>query len=203
MLKDLILVGGGGHCKSVIDVAESAGYRIIGILDMPSEMGKSVLSYPIIGSDNDISDYAGREGVHFAITVGQIKDSSVRIRIYEKILAAGGKLPSIISSTAYVSKYAVIGDGTIVMHRAVVNAGASVGRNCIINTLANIEHDVQIGDFCHISTGAMVNGGCKLGDRVFIGSSASLTQMTEIANDVIVPIGAVVKHDILQKGIYH
>lgn len=202
MLKDLILVGGGGHCKSVIDVAESAGYRIIGILDMPSEVGKSVLSYPIIGSDNDISNYARREGVYFAITVGQIKDSSARIRIYEKILAAGGKLPPIISSTAYVSKYAVIGDGTVVMHRAVINAGASVGRNCIINTFANIEHDVQIGSFCHISTGAMINGGCRLGDRVFIGSSASLTQMTVVANDVIVPIGAVVRYDILQAGIY-
>ena len=83
------------------------------------------------------------------------------------------KLPVIISPYAYVSPYAQIGCGTIVMHNAIINADARVGDNCIINSRALIEHDVVIGNHCHISTGAVVNGAVEVGDNTFIGSGAS------------------------------
>ena len=57
-MKDLILVGGGGHCKSVIDVAESAGYNIWGIIDMPEDVGNRIFGYKVIGTDDDIPFYA-------------------------------------------------------------------------------------------------------------------------------------------------
>ena len=155
-MKDLILVGGGGHCKSVIDVAESAGYNIWGIIDMPEDVGNRIFGYKVIGTDDDIPFYADK--AEFVITVGFIKNPAVRIRIYDKIKEAGGKLATLIASTAYVSKYANVGEGTVVMHHAMVNAGAQLGTNCIINTFCNIEHDAVIGNQCHISTGTMVNG---------------------------------------------
>ena len=98
--KPLILVGGGGHCKSVIDVAESAGYTILGILDKPEEVGKKVLNYKIIGTDDDIPQYVDK--AEFVITVGQIKSSAIRKKIAERIEAAGGKLATIIASDATV-----------------------------------------------------------------------------------------------------
>lgn len=166
----LILVGGGGHCKSVIDVAESAGYTILGILDKPELVGTKVLDYEVIGTDEDIPKYVGK--ANFVITVGQIKSCVIRKRLANLIKQVGGILATIIASDAYVSKYAEIGEGTVVLHKAMVNAGSKVGKNCIINTMANVEHDVQIGDFCHISTAAMINGGCHVGNEVFVGSGA-------------------------------
>ena len=157
--KNLILIGGGGHCKSVIDVAESAGYNILGILDMPEEVGKSVLNYKVIGTDDDIPKYVDK--AEFIITVGFIKNPAIRIRIYNRIKEVGGKLATIFASTAHVSRYATIGEGTVVMHQAVVNAGVQIGVNCIINTFTNIEHDAVVGDQCHISTGTMVNGDSR------------------------------------------
>jgi hypothetical protein len=127
MNKPLILVGGGGHCKSVIDVAESAGYTILGILDKPEEVGKKVLDYDVIGVDDDIPQYVDK--AEFIITVGFIKNPSIRMRIYDKVKQAGGKLATIVASTAHVSHYARLGEGTVVMHQAVVNAGAKVGEN--------------------------------------------------------------------------
>lgn len=152
--RNLILIGGGGHCKSVIDVAESAGYNIIGILDIPENIGKSVLDYKVIGTDDDILQFADK--AEFIITVGFIKSPAIRMRIFDKVKEAGGKLATIIASTAHVSRYASLGEGTVVMHQTVVNAGARIGENCIINTFCNIEHDALIGDQCHISTGAMI-----------------------------------------------
>lgn len=197
---NLILLGGGGHCKSVIEVAESTGYNILGILDRPEEVGKHVLDYKVIGTDDDIPQYVDK--AEFVITVGFIKNPAIRIKLYNKVKEVGGKLATIIASSAHVSKYTTLGEGTVIMHQAVVNAGANLGVNNIINTFANIEHDAQIGDQCHISTGAIVNGDCRVGDRCFIGSQSVLANGIEIGDDIIVGAGSFVRKNISVKGIY-
>ena len=201
MKRPLILIGGGGHCKSVIEVAESAGYEIKGILDMPDEVGKEVLpGHKIIGTDDEIPQYV--EECDFIITVGFIKNPAIRVKLYNKVKAAGGRLATIIASTAHVSKYAELGEGTVIMHQAFVNAGAKIGDNCIINTFVNIEHDAVVGNQCHISTGTMVNGECKIGENCFIGSQSVCANCIEIASDIIVGAGSVVRKSIRMKGIY-
>ncbi len=198
--KNLILVGGGGHCKSVIDVAESAGYNIIGILDKPEKIGEKVLTYKIIGSDNDIPQYAGE--AEFIITVGQIKSSTIRQKITKLIEEAGGKFATIIAKDAYISKYTIIGEGTVIMHKAIINAGAIVGKHCIINTMADLEHDVKVGDYCHISTGSIINGDCIIGKNVFIGSHTVLINCISINGNTIVGAGSVVTTSIINAGTY-
>ena len=201
MKHPLILIGGGGHCKSVIEVAESAGYEIKGILDMPDEVGKEVLpGHKVIGTDDEIPQYV--EECDFIITVGFIKNPALRIKLYNKVKAAGGRLATIIASTAHVSKYAELGEGTVIMHHAFVNAGAKIGDNCIINTFVNIEHDAEVGNQCHISTGTMVNGECKIGESCFIGSQSVCANCIEIASDIIIGAGSVVRKSIRVKGIY-
>lgn len=201
MKRPLILIGGGGHCKSVIEVAESAGYEIKGILDMPDEVGKEVLpGHKVIGTDNEIPQYV--EECDFVITVGFIKNPALRIKLYNKVKVAGGRLATIIASTAHVSKYTELGEGTVIMHQAFVNAGAKIGDNCIINTFVNIEHDAEVGNQCHISTGTMVNGECKIGENCFIGSQSVCANCIEIASDIIVGAGSVVRKSIRVKGIY-
>lgn len=200
MRGNLILVGGGGHCKSVIDVAESAGYTILGILDRQEEVGKKVLGYEVIGTDNDMAKYAGQ--AEFIVTVGQIKSPDVRVRLHRMLSEAGCRLATIIASTAHVSKHATIGEGTVVMHQAVVNADARIGKGCIINTFANVEHDAVIGDYCHISTGTMVNGECMVGNHCFIGSQSVLTNCISVGDDIVVGAGSFVRKNIVEKGIY-
>lgn len=189
--KPLILLGGGGHCKSVIDVAESAGYTILGVLDKPELVGTKVLGYEIIGTDDDIPLYVDK--AEFLITVGQIKSPAIRKKLALLVMRAGGKFATVIASDAYVSKYAQIGKGTVVMHKAIVNADACIGEHCIINTMANIEHEVQIGGFCHVSTGVMVNGNCVIGDEVFIGSGSVLYNGISVVNNAIIPAGSIVR----------
>ena len=176
----LILLGGGGHCKSVIDVAESVDYTILGILDKPELVGNKVLDYEIIGTDDDIPQYVDK--AEFLITIGQIKSPAIRQKLAALVVQAGGRFATVIASDAYVSKYATIGAGTVIMHKAVVNVEANIGEHCIINTMANIEHEVQIGDFCHISTGVMVNGNCKVPSGVFVGSQSVINNGVDGAN---------------------
>lgn len=197
---NLILVGGGGHCKSVIDVAESAGFQILGILDTPDNVGKKVLGYTIIGTDDLIEELTTKAS--FIITVGQIKNSDLRVKLYERITSAGGKFATIISPNSYVSKHASIGEGTVIMHKSLVNADAKIGKCCIINTFANIEHEAVIGDFCHISTGAIVNGNCIVGSKTFLGSQSVIVNGIETVSGCIIGAGSIIRKKIIQCGIY-
>lgn len=198
----IILIGGGGHCVSCIEAIESAaGWEISGILDGPSRIGESVLGYLIVGTDCDMGQLAATYR-YALITVGQIDTAQNRARLFAAATDAGFDFPVVLASTAHASKHARIGNGTILLHRATVNAQAIVGRNCIINTAALIEHDVNIGDHCHISTGAIVNGGCKVGDGCFIGSGAVLRQGVSVAAGAVIGAGAVVASDIDDAGTW-
>lgn len=201
MTKELILIGGGGHAKACIDIIELCKeYRIKGIIDLPGKFGSHVLGYPVIGNDDDIKRYSG--DCWFLITIGQIKSAAPRESAFEKLLSLQCKLATIISPLAYVSKHAVIEEGTVIMHGSKVNAGAHIGKNCIINTSSDVEHDTIVGANSHISTHAVLNGGCRIGERVFVGSGAIIAQGVHICNDVIIGAGTVVYKNITEKGTY-
>ena len=185
-MKQLYLIGAGGHCRSCIDVIESTGqFRIAGIVGMAAEKDEAILGYSISHVDEDLPSLIHPDN-HFLITVGQIKTCEPRTRLFETVQKLGGQLATIVSSRAHVSKHATIGSGTIVMHDALVNASAKIGANCIINTKALVEHDATIGDHCHISTGAIVNGSVIVEDRCFIGSGTVTKESIRIpASSVI------------------
>ena len=188
---NIILIGGGGHCLSVIDVVEQEDkYNIKGILD-DTKKG-DVLGYPILGN-RDLVKELSTEGVFFLITIGQIKSSSIREDIALLLDSCKANLATVISPLADVSKHATIGEGSVIMHNAIINAKAKVGKHCIINTKANIEHNVQIGDFCHISTCATVNGDTIVGKRTFIGSNATISNNITIVEKSIISAGNFIK----------
>ena len=196
MKNELILIGGGGHCRSCIDVIEQQGvYSIAGIVDLEEKRGDFVLGYGIIASDADLPRLF-RQYRAFLITLGQIKSCERRKQLFQLILQEGCDLPAIVSPLAYVSRHAQVGRGTIVMHHALVNAGAVIGDNCIINSKALIEHDAVVGDHCHVATAGIVNGGVVVGSETFFGSGAVARECVRIEDSSIIGCNVSVKKDI-------
>ncbi|MHC9543637.1 MAG: acetyltransferase [Vulcanimicrobiota bacterium] len=193
MREVIVLVGGGGHCRSSIDVIEAQGvFDIVGIIDMPELAGTNVLGYPVIGCDDDLEQIASQYR-NFLITLGQIKSPLRRTELFLKIKNLNGVFPVIVSPKAYVSGHAIINEGSIIMHRAFVNANAQIGKNCIINTGAIIEHDAHIEDNCHISTGAIVNGGVAIKEASFVGSGAVIRDNIKIRKNSFIKAASLVK----------
>ncbi|WP_127023281.1 acetyltransferase [Flagellimonas beolgyonensis] len=203
-MKELILLGGGGHCESVIDVIHSMGeFAIKGILD-PSynqNVPQEVLGYPIIGNDDQIEKLISEE-YQFVITVGQIQHSVLREKLYYKVVSKGGKLPIIRSKTSYISKEATISEGTVIHHNVFINAKVNLGRCCIVNSGSIIEHGCSIGDFCHISTGTILNGEVSCGNRVFIGSGTVVNQCIKIGGNSVISSGSLVRKHVMGNGVY-
>ncbi|MBT3747438.1 MAG: acetyltransferase [Bacteroidetes bacterium] len=202
MKEQIILLGGGGHCKSCIDVIEEEGkYTIAGILDMPENVGQKISGYPFIGIDDDLDKLVSQYN-NFFITVGHIQSPAIRIKLFERLSDLKVNLPVIQSPYAVVSRHAQIGRGSIIMHQAVVNTEARIGENCIINTGALVEHESKVGSNCHISTYAILNGQCKVGSECFIGSRTVLANNTEVVNSTLVAAGSVVLRSLEKAGTY-
>lgn len=191
-MNNIILIGGGGHCHSVIDVIEQEGrFRIKGIVDKTKPLGSSVLGYPVIGNDNDLDNLV-KKYQYALITVGQIKSPSLRIKLFDLAVKAGFILPTIVSPNAYVSKYVTLGKGVIVMHDALINVNTIISENCIVNSKALIEHDCQIFKHCHISTNVTINGGVTIKEGCFIGSGVVTKESITIDENSFIKAGSVV-----------
>jgi sugar O-acyltransferase (sialic acid O-acetyltransferase NeuD family) len=198
----LILIGAGGHARSCIDVVEDYGqFKIEGLVGLKDQINTKQNGYPVIGIDDQLTEFAKK--YHNAlITIGQVKTPKHRIRLFKKAKKLGFNMPTIISPRAYVSRFAKIGEGTIVMHGAIINAGAIIGSNCIINSRALIEHDVKIQDNCHISTGSILNGGVKVNSGSFIGSASFVKENISIGANCLVGMGNNVRRNISDNTLF-
>ncbi len=199
---DLIIIGGGGHAKSCIDVIESEGkYNIVGIIDVKSKIGETVLGYPIIGSDDDIKTLITKYKSYF-IALGQIKTSAIRKKIFNNIKDFDINFPTIISPKAYVSKHSNVGIGNIVMHNVIINSSVKIGDFNIFNSNSVIEHDCNIEDFNHISVSSTVCGTVNIGSNSFIGAGATINNNIILGNNIVIGSSSLVNKNILEKGIY-
>jgi sugar O-acyltransferase (sialic acid O-acetyltransferase NeuD family) len=180
-MKKILLIGGGGHCKSVIDVIEaSKEYEIAGIVDHSDLLGQTILGYPIIGADEDLEEL--RTKFEYAIvTVGQVRSNLIRVRLFSLLLDLGYILPNIVSPLAYVSRHVEMGQGNVVMHYAMINSACIVGDNCIFNSKSLVEHDCEIGDHCHVSTASVLNGNTKVVANSFVGSNSTSREGIELS----------------------
>lgn len=195
-MKPIVLLGGGGHCRSCMDVIEAEQkFSIVGVVQRNSDSNVDVMGYPVLGTDNDLPSILAQCKTAF-VTVGQIRSSDVRKRLYDRLRELGAEIPVLISPVARFAPSATVEDGTILMHGSLVNANAYVGVNCIINSQALIEHDAYVSDHCHVSTGARVNGGVHIGEGTFVGSGAVLKEGIHVGRGVVIGAGQVILKDL-------
>ena len=189
----VMIIGGSGHARSVMEVIRSRGDVPEGILDDGLAVGTQVLGVPVLGP---VADYVSYREYPFVIAVG---NNSVRRHLAETLDV---RWYTAVHSRAAVSAYARIGEGTVIMANAAVNADATVGRHCILNTGAVVEHDNVLGDYVHLSPNAALGGGVEVGERTHIGIGACVRNHLRICEDCVVGAGAAVGKDIQEPGVY-
>lgn len=195
--RKLLLVGGGGHCKSVIDVLEEENvYHAIGIVEQPNKRGTLLLNYPVVGSDDDLEDLFLEGYKEAFITIGSLGDSRKRRMLFEKLLSIGFEIPNIISKTAIVSQHISLGCGNFIGKNVIINVSSKIGNNNILNTGSIIEHDCVIASCVHIAPGATLSGGVRIDDASHIGTNATVIQGVSIGENTIIGAGSVVVTDM-------
>ena len=193
MKKKIVIIGTGGHAKSLANVINDIKkFQIIGYVGKNKKENPGSKLKVICTEKNLIS--LRKKKINIAIIgVGQIHSSKIRRNIFKKLKKYKFKTPVIISKSANVSKNTKIGLGTCIFSNAFINTDVKIGVNCIINTGAIIEHDVEIGNNCHISTGVIINGGVKIGSDVFIGSGSIISNNISIPKNSFIKMGSNIK----------
>jgi sugar O-acyltransferase (sialic acid O-acetyltransferase NeuD family) len=200
--KRILLVGGGGHCRSVVDsLLETDGNRELGIVEKPGTGEGDVFGISVVGTDDDLQKLFD-DGWGFAfITLGGIGLSEKRRSLYSILQKIGYIFPAIIDKTAIISKHVEIHEGAFVGKNAVINAGSEIGICAIINSCAVVEHDCSVGAFSHISPGAILCGGVSIESGAHVGAGAVVRQQLSIGHNSIIGMGSVVTRDIPENVI--
>jgi UDP-perosamine 4-acetyltransferase len=203
MKKKIVLIGGGGHCKVVIDALKlGKKFDICGITDARLPVKTKILGIPVLGKDEMLLKVF-KKGIKYAfISVGSVGDCSVRKRIDDKLRKIGFKLPVIIHPKAVVAKDVEIGEGVFVAAGSVINPGTRIGRNAIINTSSSVDHDCEIGDFVHVAPGVTLSGAVRVSSEAHIGTGANIIQCIKIGKSAKIKAGALVAGDVADGQIW-
>ena len=202
-LDEIILLGGGGHAKVLIDLINtSMQFEISGILDTQLEIGTKVLNVPVLGDDDLLSGLYSKGIKNVCIAIGSVKDNVRRRILFDKVKQMGLLVPYLLHPQAIiVSRNIHFSEGVQIMAGVNVQTGSLFKENTIINTGAIIEHDCSIGSHVHICSGVVISGGCTVGDGTFIGAGATVMQGINIGKCVTVAAGAVVVKDVPESSM--
>lgn len=181
-MKEIALIGGGGHAKVIIEIIEESGGSI-GLINDTDKRVERILDYRV-------SDVFPDEATAVIISIGS---NAVRKRISTTIK---NPFATAVHPKANVSSRCSIGEGTVVMAGATINASVTIGKHCIVNTNASVDHDCLIGDFVHIAPGVSIAGSVTVGEGTLIGVGSSIVPGIRIGKWATIGAGTVVISDV-------
>ncbi len=200
----VLIYGGGGHAKSVIDMIRAlGGYPIAGIIDDGLPEGSAIMGVSVLGGQNKLDELHDL-GIKLAVnSIGGIGNPDIRVKVFERLDQAGYVFPTFIHPRAFVEPTAKIAEGTQVMALAYIGSESLIGFGCVINYGAIVSHDCQLADYVNLSPGSALAGGVKIGERSQVGMNATINLDISIGHDVRIGNGATVKKDVANNSVIH
>lgn len=190
-MKQLLIIGAGGHGRVAAEIAELKGYSVSFLDDSDSK------AFNVIGKLSDYKKYISTHS--FFVAIG---NSETRKKVFCELKSHNAETVNLVHPYSFVSKGVAMGTGNIVMAGAVVNTNVRIGDGVIINTCSSVDHDSVIEDFSHIAVGSRICGTVKIGEGTWIGAGATVINNITITDKCMIGAGAVVIKDIHSKGTY-
>jgi len=191
MNSSLVIIGSGGHAKSVANVAKSCGYKVLAFVD-DKNAGTNLLNIPIINSNETIKKYSDQ---NFFIAIGNNATRKLVSKEYKSKLPQAN-FPSIIHKSSVIGIDCVIGEGTILMAFSHIGPDSKIGKFCIINTSSSIDHDCNIRDFTSIAPGVVTGGNVNVGSQSALGIGAIIKHGIDIGNNTVVGANSFVNKNV-------
>jgi sugar O-acyltransferase (sialic acid O-acetyltransferase NeuD family) len=192
----LIVFGGGGHAKVVIDAAEKQGFQRIQVADDAARVwGASLMGYRILGGREALLQLHERPPA--IVAVG---DNGIRCAIADWLEIHGFPLATVIHPSVHLGRGASIGRGSLLVAGAIVNSDAVIGANVIVNTAATVDHDCVVGDGVHLAPGTHLCGEVQVGAGSLLGVGAVAIPGVKIGSRCVVGAGSVVLNDLCDEA---
>ncbi|MEQ1531343.1 MAG: acetyltransferase [Methylococcales bacterium] len=203
MTKPLIIIGGGGHAKVLLDVIKRCNFQVLGLVDPNYVSASEHLGLSVLGDDQAIQNYSYNDIVLVNGLGSLPKDLGLRHRLFTHFQVLGYTFKTLIDPTAFLAADHQLGNGVQVLAGVIIQAGTIIAENSIINSGAIVEHDCRIGKHVHIAPGAVLSGAVEVGDYVHIGTGAVVIQGLRIGTGSIIGAGSVVTKDVADGQIVY
>jgi sugar O-acyltransferase (sialic acid O-acetyltransferase NeuD family) len=192
----VIVLGGGGHAKVLIDTLLLHKVTVVGVtVPNPEQFIKPILGIGCIGTDEAVTEFPA-DSVRLVNGLGSIGTPIQRKQLFLKFKALGFQFSNVIHPSAVIASDVTFSEGVQIMAGVVVQVGCYIGSNTIVNTKASIDHDCVIGDHVHIAPGVTLSGGVQVGEGAHIGTGATVIQGVRIGKNSVVGAGALVLKDV-------
>ena len=192
----VIVIGGGGHAKVLVNTLLDLSVNILGFTDCDAgNIDQTILEVRALGDDDIILQYP-TDTIRLVNGLGSTKSTKKHKEIFEYFKKRGYSFATVIHPASIVSRDVVISEGAQIMAGAIVQPGSHIGRNTIINTKVSIDHDCSIGDHVHLAPGVTLSGMVKTGSGAHIGTGATVIQGIHIGQNSLIGAGALVLKDV-------
>jgi len=202
----IVLYGGGGHAKMLIDLIQGAGiYAIAGIIDDGLDAGSEILGVPVLGGSKKLVEIKS-SGIQKAVNaVGGIGNIRSRIAVFETLISAGFDLPPVVHPAAIIEPSAILSPGSQIFAKAYIGGDVHIGFGAIVSTGSIISHDCVLGKYSIISPGAILAGEVRIGSRVLVGMGVTINLRVEIGENTRIGnsttiLSSVPSNQIIQAG---
>lgn len=181
----MLLYGASGHAKVIISCLQANEVSVTGIFDDdPSK--KELGLIPVVGSYR--YDYESQEQLIISIGANHIRKKVAAFIQHD--------FGTIIHPSALLDESVKVGEGSVVVHRVVLQADVKIGRHVIINTSVSVDHECIIEDFAHIAPGAILCGNIRVGEGTIIGAGTIVTPNLKIGKHCLIAAGSVITKNI-------
>lgn len=187
-MKDkLLLVGAGSFGRVVLEHAIKE--YDCAFVDDGIENGTLVNGVPVVGSLSDIGALFGE----FKKLIVVIGNNKLREKVYKEAVSIGYEFPNIIVPSAYISPYATIGSGCVILNNAVVQNGAVLGNGVILNAGVEAHQDSGIGNNVLVYANTVIRSMTHIGDCAWIGCNVSIGTGVTVPENARIEDGTVVR----------
>jgi acetyltransferase EpsM len=198
----ILIYGGGGHGKAVIDLLRSLGtYHLVGVVDDGMSVDESVMDLPVLGGQAALAGMYG-QGVRLAVNaVGGIGNVAIRIQVFQALAQAGFTCPAVVHPAAWVEPSASLAAGVQVFPHAYVGSQVRVGYGTIVNTGVIVSHECVLGEYVNLSPGAVLAGGVQVGEAALVGMGVTVNLQVQIGAGARIGNSATIKADVPPNAI--
>tara|TARA_B110000003_G_scaffold147308_1_gene148320 strand:- start:1559 stop:2644 length:1086 start_codon:yes stop_codon:yes gene_type:complete len=195
--KNVIILGGKGGAKMVIDAIDSNDqYKVFGILDDNLSTDNKVFDVHVIGKFSLIDELINNGFTNFVIAFGVIENRKKRFELFNEIKAKGGKFVNIIHKRSIVENSVIMGEGNVVLAGANIGSAVEMGDLNYINNSCIVSHDCKIKDNVHVSPGAVLASSIEVESNCLIGMNSTLFYGLTIGENSVINNGVIINNDI-------
>ncbi|QDT90108.1 acetyltransferase [Gimesia algae] len=204
--ESIILLGGGGHAKVLIDlILQGESFQVIGILDPDLVIGHHIKGIKVLGSDAGLVGIQEQGVKHAAVAIGSVHSNQLREKLFNQCRDLGFQQPALIHPRAFLASDVTLCEGVQVMAGAIVQTDTIIGEGVVVNTGSRIDHDCKISKHSFLAPGVILCGGVSVGENAFLGAGSVVIQGVKIGKNAVIAAGAVVTRDVrdgaLVKGV--